>query len=180
MDVFLEQEAFLGLLLSAVETYKRECFGSLLGYSTKNRIVVELAIPTQVADRRYSTVEPNWNRLAQSEKILSEHTSFSHLGYFHSHPQFGQKRYGTTQSKQDIESMKDSELEIIVAINDRLRSQRWKIVQKELRGSTEDHSIRIAAYHMIDGKIAKYPIYCPFATGLPIANKWTRRQVADL
>lgn len=172
MDVFLEKEAFLGLLLSAVETYKKECFGSLLGYDTKDRIVVELAIPTQVAERTYSTVEPDWKRLAQSEKILSQHTVFSHLGYFHSHPQFGQKRYGTKQSKKDIESMGDSELEMIVAINDRLRSQRWKIVDKELRGSTENHSIRIAAYYMNDnGKIAKYPICCPFATGLPIADR---------
>jgi proteasome lid subunit RPN8/RPN11 len=168
MDVFLEKEAFLGLLLSAVETYKKECFGSLLGYETKTQVIVELAIPTQVAERKFSTVEPDWNRLAQSKKILSQHTIYSHLGYFHSHPQFGKRRYGTTQSNKDIESMGNSELEIIVAINDRLRSQRWKTVQKELRGSAENYSIRIAAYYKdSNGQIAKYPIHCPFATGLP-------------
>jgi len=173
MDVFLEKEAFLGLLLSAVETYKRECFGSLLGYATENRIIVELTIPTQVAERKFSTVEPDWKRLAQSKKILSQHTTYSHLGYFHSHPQFGKRRYGTAQSSKDIESMGNSELEIIVAINDRLRSQKWTIVQKELRGSTEEHSIRMAAYYRdSDGEISKCPISCPFATGLPLPNRY--------
>jgi proteasome lid subunit RPN8/RPN11 len=169
MEVFLEEEAFLGLLLSAVETYKRECFGSLLGYVTGTRIIVELAIPTQAADRKFSTVEPDWKRLAQSKKILSRHTTYSHLGYFHSHPQFGKKRYGTAQSTKDIDTMGNSELEMIVAINDRLRPQKWKTIQKELRGSVDDYSIRITAYYKNSGgKINKYPISCPFATGLPI------------
>lgn len=179
MEVFLEKEAFLGLLLSAIETYKKECFGSLLGYITGKRILIELTIPTQVAERKFSTVEPDWKRLAQSKKIMSQHTAYSHLGYFHSHPQFGKKRYDTKQSEKDIDSMENSELEIIIAINNKLRSQRWNIVRKELRGSVGDYSIRIAAYYRNnDGEIIKYPISCSFATGL-IASNGTLVNLSD-
>jgi len=34
MDVFLSDKAFIGLVLSAIEVYKRECMGSLLGYNS--------------------------------------------------------------------------------------------------------------------------------------------------
>jgi len=85
MDVILEQEAFLGLIISAVETYKKECFGSLLGYGTRNRIIVELAVPSQVAERAFVKVDPDWKRLSQSEEILKQLSTLEHLGYFHSH-----------------------------------------------------------------------------------------------
>ena len=32
MTAYISQNAFWGLLISAVEVYKRECFGLLIGY----------------------------------------------------------------------------------------------------------------------------------------------------
>jgi hypothetical protein len=40
------------------------------------------------------------------------------LGYFHSHPQFGDKRGTPELSEQDKNYMQEGEIEIIVAIND--------------------------------------------------------------
>jgi len=31
LDVYLSDKAFLGLVLSAIEVYRRECMGALLG-----------------------------------------------------------------------------------------------------------------------------------------------------
>ena len=47
LDVYLSDKAFLGLVLSAIEVYKKECMGALLGYNAYNRIVVKYAIPYQ-------------------------------------------------------------------------------------------------------------------------------------
>ena len=56
MTAYLSQNAFWGLLISAVEVYKRECFGLLIGYrdrrgpTEEESFIVEHALP--VPERR--------------------------------------------------------------------------------------------------------------------------------
>lgn len=172
MDILLEQGAFLGLIVSAVETYKKECFGSLLGYGTRNRIIVEFAVPSQVAERTFSKVDPDWKRLSQSKDLLRQISTLEHLGYFHSHAQYGRKRSRTRQSSADKSTMEETDIEIIVAINEKRRTQPWKTVNAELHGTIGGYQIQIAGYYKNkDGEIKKSSVYCPFATGLPIAEK---------
>lgn len=172
MDIILEQEAFPSLIMSAVETYKKECFGSLLGYGTRNRIIVELAVPSQVAERTYSGVEPDWKRLSQNEEIIKQLSTLEHLGYFHSHAQRGEERSRTKQSPSDKDSMRETDIEIIVAINDKKRTQAWRTVRGELHGAVGNYQIQVAGYYKKkDGDIKKIPVYCPFATGLPTPEK---------
>jgi proteasome lid subunit RPN8/RPN11 len=173
MDIFLEQEAFLGLIVSAIETYKKECFGSLLGYDTRNRKIIELALPSQVAERTYRGVEPDWKRLSQSKEILKQLSTLEHLGYFHSHAQYDKKRSDTKLSSPDKESTKKTDIEIIVSINDKKRTQKWKIVKKELHGTISKYQIYIARYHKNKtGNIKKIPMYSPLATGLPMPERY--------
>jgi hypothetical protein len=51
MLAYLSQNAFWGLLISAVEVYKKECFGLLIGHLDrqpgKEMFVVEHAVPFQ-------------------------------------------------------------------------------------------------------------------------------------
>jgi hypothetical protein len=52
MEVYISSNAFWALLISAIEVYKRECFGLLLGYRDHpNLYILEHAISYQTANR---------------------------------------------------------------------------------------------------------------------------------
>lgn len=92
MDAFLSDKAFVGLVLSAIEVYRKECLGSLLGYNIPNRIVVEYVIAYQSARRRPTGVEPDWKREPRVQEILPNRIQLHHVGYFRSHTQRGQRK----------------------------------------------------------------------------------------
>jgi len=52
MRVYLSENAFVDLLLSSAEVYKKECLGFLLGYRLEDRFIVEHAFSFQTADRK--------------------------------------------------------------------------------------------------------------------------------
>ncbi len=54
MIVQLCQTAFLSVVLSSIEAYKKECYGLLLGYRTDTDWLVEYAIPYQTATRGHN------------------------------------------------------------------------------------------------------------------------------
>jgi len=170
-DIFLSDKAFIGILLSSVEVYKKECLGALLGMQTQGRIIVEHAIPFQaVAKRTFSEVKPNWRKELKVNEAIPQLMHLQKLGYFHSHPQFGDKRGRTSLSKADKESMQETEIEIVVAINEAKRSSWWTESGKELSGTLNGYKIRFAGfYKKKDGKIKKYRIVCPYAVGFDIA-----------
>jgi hypothetical protein len=70
MDIFLSDKAFIGIVLSAIEVYKDECLGALVGYNLRNRIAVEYAISYQTAKRKPTEAEPNWKRETRVQRIL--------------------------------------------------------------------------------------------------------------
>lgn len=80
-DIFLSDKAFIGMVLSAVEVYKKEYMGALLGYNLRKRIVVEYAIPYQTAKRKPTEVEPNWSR-EKYRKFYPKCYIFSMRGIF--------------------------------------------------------------------------------------------------
>jgi len=49
MKVFLSEAAFMGLVLSSIEVYKKECLGLLLGYKLEDRYIVEYSVAYQSA-----------------------------------------------------------------------------------------------------------------------------------
>src|SRR5262245_16419817 len=71
MEVYISSNAFWALLISAIEVYKRECFGLLLGYRDHPNIyIVEHSISYQTANRRHSSVEKNGRASRRMEKFL--------------------------------------------------------------------------------------------------------------
>jgi hypothetical protein len=55
MKVYLSEHAFMGLLLSSAEVFKRESLGYLLGYRLDDWIIVEYAFSLQTARRKRSS-----------------------------------------------------------------------------------------------------------------------------
>ena len=86
MEVYISSNAFWALLISAIEVYKRECFGLLLGYRDHpNSYIVEHAISYQTANRRHTSVEKNGRASRRIEKFLANLPHLSLVGDFHSH-----------------------------------------------------------------------------------------------
>ena len=86
MDVYISANAFWALLISAVEVYKRECFGILLGYRDSSNIyIVEHAICYQTAQRRHTSVEKNGRASKRIQRFLGNLPHLSMIGDFHSH-----------------------------------------------------------------------------------------------
>jgi len=166
MEIVLADRAFISIVLSSVEVFKKECLGALLGVQSRGQIFVEHAIPFQsVAKRSFTEVQANWRRELKINEILPKLTPLQKLGYFHSHPQFGKSKGTTILSDADEESMIDTEIEIVVAINKTTQKNQWKESNNELVGCLNDFSVKIAGYYRKKDKIQKHRIVCPYTVG---------------
>ena len=165
--IFVSEEAFMTMVLSSVEVYKRECLGVLLGTKSLGRILVEYAIPLQSSKRGFIEVETDWRRELKVLSVLPKLVHLEKLGYFHSHPQFGDSKGLPQLSDQDKKSMSAGEIDVVVAINDSARSRRWSETRNGLAGSLGDYSITISGYYKRkkDESIVRYRIVCPYAVG---------------
>src|SRR5438876_10862881 len=83
MEVYISSNAFWALLISAIQVYKKECFGLLLGYRDDNTYIVEHAISYQTANRRHTSVEKNGRASRRMENFLANLPHLSLIGDFH-------------------------------------------------------------------------------------------------
>jgi proteasome lid subunit RPN8/RPN11 len=166
MDLYLSENAFVGLLVSTIEVYRKECFGVLLGQATTDRILVDFVVPYQTANRKFREVHVDLMRSQRVEEAVRNTSRWECVGDYHSHPMYGTVRTTTTLSKVDKSFFKEGHVAIVVAINDSVRQQRWSYVQGGgVSGSINGYNIRIAGYHKANETIERAPIHCPYAIG---------------
>lgn len=163
MKVFLSEAAFMGLVLSSLEVYKKECLGLLLGYKLEDRYIVEYSVAYQSAKRMRNGVSPNRLRHSRIEGVLPKFDKLELLGDFHSHPQYGSLKGIPKPSSLDINDMKQGKLYMIVAINDNEHSVRWRENQDgTISGTLNDFHFKISAYNFEENKTRRILIKCPF------------------
>ena len=172
MEVDLSENAFVGLLVSTVEVYRRECFGILLGHREPDRIMVDFVVPYQSAVRKFQEVHMDWHRGQRVAEAVRATSRWELVGDYHSHPMYGDKKATTKLSRTDHQDFRDDGTSIIVAINDGHRQQRWGNVKGGLiSGSINGYSIRLAAYHKNGGTVSRVPLVCPYAVGFMAKTK---------
>ena len=86
MEVYLSENSFIGLLVSTVEVYRRECFGILLGHREPDRIMVDFVVPYQSAKRKFQEVHMDWYRGQRVEEAVRATSRWELVGDYHSHP----------------------------------------------------------------------------------------------
>lgn len=166
VEVYLSENAFIGLLVSTIEVYRRECYGILLGHSTPDRVFVDFAVPYQTANRKFREVHIDWKRSARVEEAVRGSSRWELVGDFHSHAMYGPARASTQLSREDQENFADNSVAIVVAINDIQRPKRWAYRPGGvIAGAINGYSIQIAAYAKKSGQIDKAPFICPYAVG---------------
>lgn len=169
MDVYISANAFWALLVSAIEVYKKECFGILLGYRDSSNIyIVEHALSYQTARRTHGSVDRNKRASKRIQDFLESIPHLSLIGDFHSHTGWGDLKGVSNPSEQDISDMRAEVVSMIIVVNDKRRSSAWQYNgDGALSGTVDSYHFKIGAYYLdaTDGKTRKANIFCPYAIG---------------
>ena len=168
MDVYISANAFWALLTSAIEVYKKECFGILLGYRDSSNIyIIEHALSYQTARRKHGSVDKNRRASKRIQSFLESIPHLSLIGDFHSHTGWGDLKGVGQPSDADIIDMKPEVLSVIIVVNDKRRSNPWQYISDgTLSGTVDKYHYRIGAYYLDpSSKIRRASIYCPYAIG---------------
>lgn len=171
MKVYLSENAFMGLLLSSAEVFKKESLGYLLGYRLDDRFIVEYAFSLQTARRKRRGVIFHNRDQKKIEPILSNFVKLQIVGDFHSHTPYGDTKGISIPSPEDIKGMETDNLYIIIAINILGQTKAWKENRDgSISGSMGNFFFKISAYYYpyINSIPRKAAIYCPFPPGLKV------------
>lgn len=167
MRVYLSENAFIDLLLSSAEVYKRECLGFLLGYKLEDRFIIEHAFSFQTASRKPKGVISLDRSHKKIDPILARLDRLQIIGDFHSHTQFGTLKGLPTPSPEDIKGMTANHIYLIVAINNNMKTMLWaENRDSTISGSVDKFFFKISAYFINSRSfVRKAKIYCPFPPG---------------
>ncbi len=171
LKAYLSEDAFMDLLLSSAEVFKRECLGYLLGYRLEDRFIIEHAFTLQTAKRKPKGVIFQHKNHKKIEPILSKFEKLQIIGDFHSHTQYGDSKGIPIPSPLDIKGMEADMLYIIAAINDLELSRPWREnTDGSISGSIGAFFFKITAYYYPEANAVplRVRIYCPFPPGLNV------------
>jgi len=124
--VTLDESAFIGLVLSSTEVYKRECYGALLGYTNRGIRYVRETIPYQTALRKPTSVELIDARRRTVATVLRAMPRHNYLGEYHSHVGYGDDEPERAISKVDLARVRDGEIEVLIAVKKRSSYRPWR------------------------------------------------------
>lgn len=142
--VSLEDGAFWSLMISAVEVYRRECFGLLLGnFSARTRIArIETAISFQVAKRAYSWVAQGVAAEKRIKAFLKNVPHLEFMGHFHSHGEGPM-----TLSEADRKLLQKDELMLLIGIYRKKKKVPWHVrPDGVLSGTFGDYRFELKGY----------------------------------
>ena len=148
IEVYLSENVFMGLILSSVEVYKKECFGLLLGYKTPQKYIVEHAVPYQSAKRGHKWIELRSDKWKVIQEVLQNFPKLDMIGDFHSHTMYRDVKADVSLSEDDIIHMHPEELQIVIAINENRRSMLWTSnPDHTISGTINGFYFKLAAYY---------------------------------
>jgi len=183
-EIYISEQAFLGMILSAAEVYGRECYGVLLGRTLPRKTLVEGAIAYQTAERKFSQVSlyERQNRVIQ--RVIRQFPKHEYVGEFHSHPFFRGRAGDASLGHEDAAGVTEAEVQLVIAINPRHRTVRWSTnADGTLSGTLADYHFVIGGYHVRHPKgvaggrkggrrraprprLLRARVHCPYAVGL--------------
>ena len=166
VKVFLEESAFLGMVLAAIEVFDSETYGILIGTRRKEKIWVRQAVCYQASRRKKREVTICHKRDAMVVRSIYGVSSYHYVGDFHSHP------YGTDYlSEYDKKSMQEygDNLSILVAVEPAKERQQWEYKKGVLKGSVGDEfvvTLKAFVYDHTERGVRQVPIHCLYVERL--------------
>lgn len=173
--VFLSADSFVTLVAAVAEGFKNEVGGIVFGdeFRSKKKMYVKQVIPLQTAKRKYSSVEFHPERTERVLDLWDNLTTHWPLGWFHSHPAYGNTSYDPEPSDVDINDLNPSEIELIVAIKDAKRRTKLGYCKEEKRvsGAVGKYHIEIAGWCIDDDDISEVDVWCPYIDIINLGHK---------
>jgi len=172
MVAYLSFPAFLTIVSSSVEVFRKETIGYLVGVKGERKYMVEYAIPYQTAESGYVHATVDMDRVSRINEILSKISQgLEFVGDFHSHTVFGKSPATVVPSNTDLMSTIPGELNIICAVNMKKRAVRWYENDRGiLAGTIGEYRIEIGGYNVEEATIGRQYqrvlIKCPAVTGI--------------
>ena len=171
---YLSFPAFLTIVSSSVEVFRKETIGYLVGIKAEDKFMVEYAIPYQTAESGYVHATVDMERVGRINEILSKVSQgqgLEFVGDFHSHTAFGKSPATVVPSDTDLMSTIPGECNIICAVNMKKRSVRWYESDRGiLTGTIGEYRIEIGGYYVEKAAIGRQydriTIKCPAVTGI--------------
>jgi len=156
LDIYISEQAFLGIVFAAAEVYRRECYGFLFGYALPGKVIVEGALPYQTAERRFSEVSlfERENKVIQS--VIARFPKHEYLGEFHSHADYRGREAQAALTDDDLLDMHGSEIALVVAVNPRRRKRPWSAnADGSLSGTLGSWRFTIAGFAPAPTRLSK-------------------------
>lgn len=172
LEAYLSLPAFLTIVSSSVEVFRKETIGYLIGIKGENKFMVEYAIPYQTAESTATHATIDEKRVARINEILSKLSQgLEYIGDFHSHTVFGNSRATVIPSNTDLLSTVPQELNIICAVNLKKKSVDWHENRRGiLTGTVGEYRIELGGYSIekpcIGRMYQRVMIKCPPVTGI--------------
>ncbi|MCW5829151.1 MAG: Mov34/MPN/PAD-1 family protein [Deltaproteobacteria bacterium] len=166
MRVYLSDQAFVALTVAAVEVYKRECFGYLLGHMTDDACHVDLAVPLQSAERKFMEVSVSTQRVGRVGQLMDEFHRWRKVGDFHSHPDYAGQTWEPILSDTDVATMGKRFVSVVISLHETGRRSHWKYDRKgNLSGTVSGYRLKMSAYYrgITEGSVRQVALLCPFA-----------------
>lgn len=172
IEAFLSLPAFLTIVSSSVEVFRKETIGYLVGIKAEDKFIVEYAIPYQTAESSYVHATIDEDRVGRVNEILSNVSqALEFIGDFHSHTVFGDSRATVIPSDTDLFSTVPGELNLICAVNVKKRSVNWRENKRGiLTGTIGEYRIEIGGYYVdkpsVGRQYRRVVVKCPAVTGI--------------
>ena len=146
--VVIRADAFVGLMASCVEVYRKEAFGIIFGYKSGKKYMVKEILPFQTAKRGYTSASLKPSKEKALNEVLACMSKDSIIGDYHSHPG---EVYDTLSGEDvyDIVRRKRDYLSLLVSIKLTNRYRKWKSTKNGLTGTLGKYYIKIKAYEFI-------------------------------
>lgn len=169
---FLSFPAFVTIVSSSVEVFKKETIGYLVGFKGERKYMVEYAIPYQTAEHGFVHASVDMERVERINEIVGRVSQgLEYVGDFHSHTVFGESPATVVPSNEDLRSTIPGEVNLICAVNMKKRAVRWRENGRGiLVGTIGAYRIEIGGYYTdriaIGRKYQRVIVRCPTVTGI--------------
>ena len=188
--MIIRANAFVGLIASVAEGFKDEVGGLVFGdyFVSTEKFVVDFVVPLQTTKRKPTEVHYHPKRTKRVKGLWDDLSPFWYLGSFHSHPEYGKKKYYPVPSETDEENMEEGELELIVSIWKSQRMDPLGYIKDGLRisGTVGDYHIQMSSwYKKRSGEVVEIELWCPYlrvineAYKKGIVSRWGRLFESD-
>lgn len=135
------------MVSSAAEIYPDETVGYLVGYPVKERFVVEYAATFQAVESDENIAYIDENRTACINRIINKFAEGMEIvGTFHSHAGKGKKKAVPLPSDADVNHVLPDEVELIVALNRKLKEMAWQEGRYTIYGTVDDFHVEIGGF----------------------------------